>query len=50
MPIRRSRTRSPPASLAFSDAFSGALTRVAGENVGTYAIKQGTLALARTTR
>src|SRR5262249_36646307 len=25
-------------SLAFSDAFSGALTRVAGENVGNYAI------------
>jgi len=33
-------------SLAFSDAFSGALTRVAGENVGTYAIQQGTLALS----
>jgi len=32
-------------SLAFSDAFSGALTRVAGENVGAYAIQQGTLAL-----
>jgi trimeric autotransporter adhesin len=32
-------------SLAFSDSFSGALTRVAGENVGTYAILQGTLAL-----
>ncbi len=32
-------------SLAFSDSFSGALTRVAGENVGTYAIVQGTLAL-----
>lgn len=32
-------------SLAFFDAFSGTLTRVAGENVGTYAIDQGTLAL-----
>ncbi len=32
-------------SLAFSDTFSGALTRVAGESVGTYAILQGTLAL-----
>src|SRR4029077_7752820 len=32
-------------SLAFSDAFTGALTRAAGENVGTYAIQQGTLAL-----
>src|SRR5205823_4539891 len=33
-------------SLAFSDSFSGALIRVAGENVGTYAIVQGTLALS----
>jgi MBG domain (YGX type)/Kelch motif len=33
-------------SLAFSDAFTGALTRVAGENVGVYAILQGTLALS----
>jgi hypothetical protein len=32
-------------SLAFSDTFSGALTRVAGENVGTYAILQSSLAL-----
>ena len=32
-------------SLAFSDTFSGALTRVAGENAGTYAILQGNLAL-----
>ena len=32
-------------SLAFTDAFSGALARAAGENVGTYAISQGTLAL-----
>src|SRR5205085_229252 len=32
-------------SLAFSDSFTGALTRAAGENVGTYAILQGTLAL-----
>ena len=27
------------------DSFTGALTRVAGENVGSYAIEQGTLAL-----
>src|SRR2546425_2542091 len=33
-------------SLAFSDAFTGALTRLTGENVGTYAIQQGTLALS----
>jgi len=33
-------------SLAFSDAFSGSLTRAAGEGVGTYAITQGTLALS----
>jgi lipopolysaccharide export system protein LptA len=33
-------------SLAFSDAFTGALARVAGENVGTYAIQQGSLALS----
>jgi len=33
-------------SLAFTDAFTGALTRVAGENVGTYAIEQSTLALS----
>jgi hypothetical protein len=32
-------------SLAFSDAFSGALVRIAGENVGTYAINQGSLTL-----
>ncbi|HVM04742.1 MAG TPA: Ig-like domain repeat protein [Acidimicrobiales bacterium] len=32
-------------SLAFSDAFTGALTRVAGETVGSYQIQQGTLAL-----
>jgi hypothetical protein len=32
-------------SLAFSDSFTGALTRVAGESVGTYPIQQGTLAL-----
>jgi hypothetical protein len=30
-------------ALVGSDSFSGALTRVAGENVGTYAILQGTL-------
>jgi hypothetical protein len=32
-------------SLAFSDAFAGALTREAGEAAGTYAITQGTLQL-----
>jgi filamentous hemagglutinin family protein len=32
-------------SLAFADAFSGALSRAAGENVGNYAIGQGSLAL-----
>ncbi|GAA4274338.1 hypothetical protein GCM10022258_36340 [Aquimarina gracilis] len=32
-------------SLAFSDAFTGSLTRVAGEDLGTYAINQGTVAL-----
>jgi large repetitive protein len=33
-------------SLASGDAFSGGLTRLAGENVGSYAITQGTLALS----
>src|SRR5207245_1219424 len=33
-------------SLAFGDTFTGALSRVAGENVGTYAIQQGTVALS----
>jgi MBG domain (YGX type) len=33
-------------SLASGDAFSGALVREAGDNVGAYAIKQGTLALS----
>ncbi len=33
-------------SLVSPDAFSGALTRDPGENVGTYAIKKGTLALS----
>src|SRR5439155_96264 len=33
-------------SLAFIDAFTGALSRAAGENVGSYAIQQGTLALS----
>ncbi len=33
-------------SLAFTDSFSGSLTRDAGENVGSYAITQGTLALS----
>jgi hypothetical protein len=32
--------------LASGDSFSGALTRAAGENVGSYAITQGTLALS----
>jgi hypothetical protein len=32
-------------SLAFNDTFTGALSRVAGELVGTYAIQQGTLGL-----
>jgi hypothetical protein len=32
-------------SLAFSDQFTGSLTRAAGENVGDYAIQQGTVAL-----
>src|SRR5207249_3167212 len=33
-------------SLAFSDAFTGSLSRAAGENVGLDAIGQGTLALS----
>ena len=33
-------------SLAGSDTFSGSLTRDAGEDVGDYAITQGTLALS----
>ena len=33
-------------SLAFSDIVSGALTRVSGEDVGTYSINQGTLTIA----
>jgi len=32
-------------ALVAGDSFSGSLTRIAGENVGTYAISQGTLAL-----
>jgi hypothetical protein len=32
-------------ALVGGDAFTGALTRVAGENVGAYAIQQGTLGL-----
>ncbi|WP_316828318.1 MBG domain-containing protein, partial [Pedobacter miscanthi] len=32
-------------ALATGDSFSGSLTRAAGENIGTYAINQGTLAL-----
>jgi hypothetical protein len=34
-------------SLAYSDAFAGALTRDAGENAGAYTIRQGTLAINR---
>src|SRR5207237_10495038 len=33
-------------SLAFGDTFTSALSRVAGENVGSYAIQQGTVALS----
>ncbi|MEE1945818.1 MBG domain-containing protein [Pedobacter sp. KR3-3] len=33
-------------ALAFSDAFAGSLSRTAGENVGTYGINQGSLALS----
>ncbi|MDY0906408.1 MBG domain-containing protein [Pedobacter sp. CFBP9032] len=33
-------------ALATGDAFTGSLTRAVGENVGTYAINQGTLALS----
>jgi len=33
-------------TLVTGDTFSGALSRAAGENVGTYAIGQGTLALS----
>jgi len=36
-------TYSVSPSLVGSDAFTGVLTRVAGENVGTYAINQGSL-------
>ncbi|MEZ2337938.1 MBG domain-containing protein [Mucilaginibacter sp. RCC_168] len=32
--------------LKFADTFTGALTRVAGESTGTYAIQQGSLALS----
>ncbi len=32
-------------SLAFSDTFTGSLIRVTGENLGNYAINQGTIAL-----
>jgi len=32
-------------TLAFSDAFTGSLSRAAGENIGDYAINQGTVAL-----
>src|SRR5439155_17572870 len=36
-------------SLVTGDSFAGGLTRVAGENVGSYAITQGTLALSNYT-
>src|SRR4030095_14380721 len=36
---------SPAQGLAFTDAFSGALTRAAGENVGTYNILQTDLTI-----
>ncbi|RWY45984.1 cadherin-like beta sandwich domain-containing protein, partial [Mucilaginibacter gilvus] len=39
-------TYSTDVSLAFSDAFTGALSRAAGENFGTYAINKNTLALS----
>ncbi|GAA4279150.1 hypothetical protein GCM10022259_38750 [Aquimarina mytili] len=34
-------------ALQFSDTFTGALSRATGENVGTYAINQGTLSAGR---
>ena len=33
-------------TLVAGDAFAGSLTRAAGENMGVYAIEQGTLALS----
>ena len=33
-------------SLVGADAFTGGLTRLPGEDVGSYAIQQGTLALS----
>lgn len=33
-------------TLAFGDAFAGGLSRVAGENIGPYAIEQGSLSLS----
>ena len=49
--VRRGRSgrlvqRITSGSLAFSDSVSGALTRDAGEDVGTYTINQGTLTIA----
>jgi len=41
-----SYTYSVTGSLVGGDSFSGALTRLAGENVGTYAIQQGSLSLS----
>ncbi len=38
-------TYSVSGTLQFSDSFSGALSRAAGEDAGTYAINQGTLSL-----
>src|SRR5262249_20811336 len=36
----------PAGSLAYSDAFPGTLTRAAGQDVGSYAVTQGTVALS----
>jgi hypothetical protein len=43
--LTRQQSSSPAQGLAFTDAFSGALTRDAGENVGTYNILQRVLLL-----
>ena len=46
MLIRPLRIKISSGSLAAGDAFSGELAREAGEDVGTYAIQQGTLAMS----
>ena len=54
MPSRRPTATGDPAltyqitlgTLVSGDAFSGAIVRAPGENVGSYAITQGTLALS----